>query len=326
MDVTFVCCVESGGLEAQCVRMIESLRRWGGVYSECPIFAVNPRFGAPLSKKTRSTFDKLEVKYISFNADNPYSWKGFLNKHYALAKVESIARSSSICWLDSDLLFLSEPTQLALEKGVDFKACTPDAKGASTGINDPMDLYWQGVCNSLGIDIDSLPYVTTCLEEKKVRFYFNSGVFIYKRSTNLSQLHLENTLKFFDTRLAPKHIGSFFFTQHTLGITIAKMGLTWSSLPWTYNYNAGSSTDTAYMMPERLKEVKILHYHDSLWPNNFSRLLNSLRLTHPEVASWLDSLGPLKDESSLEWKIFNLILNNVRKRKETRYVKTCSFV
>ena len=51
-DITFVCCVESGSLESQTIRMVESLRRYGGKFANAPVIAVTPRFGAPLSKAT----------------------------------------------------------------------------------------------------------------------------------------------------------------------------------------------------------------------------------------------------------------------------------
>lgn len=43
-QITFVCCVELGSLEAQTVRMIESLRRWGGQFANATVFAVTLRF------------------------------------------------------------------------------------------------------------------------------------------------------------------------------------------------------------------------------------------------------------------------------------------
>jgi hypothetical protein len=66
--ITFVCCVESGLLENQTVRMIESLRRWGGQLRESPIFAVTPRMGLPLSRQTHRDFERLGVEYLRFQA------------------------------------------------------------------------------------------------------------------------------------------------------------------------------------------------------------------------------------------------------------------
>ena len=83
-DTTFVCCVESGWLEPQTLRMVESLRRWGGQFAQSPVVAVTPRFGPPLAAKTRRAFGALNVEHYRFHADNQYAWKSFLNKHYAM--------------------------------------------------------------------------------------------------------------------------------------------------------------------------------------------------------------------------------------------------
>jgi hypothetical protein len=62
----FVCCVESGALEGQTVRMVESLRRWGGQFANAPLVAVSPRLSSPLSRETHRAFERLQVEYFSF--------------------------------------------------------------------------------------------------------------------------------------------------------------------------------------------------------------------------------------------------------------------
>ena len=71
-QITFVCCVESGWLKVQTVRMIESLRRWGGQFANAPVFAVTPRLDPLLMYKTRRAFDNLYVKYLRFHEKSAY--------------------------------------------------------------------------------------------------------------------------------------------------------------------------------------------------------------------------------------------------------------
>ena len=73
-QITFVCCVESGWLENQTVRMIESLHRWGGQLANSPMIAVTPRFGLPLSHKTHQAFERLQVQYLRVPAKSKYTW------------------------------------------------------------------------------------------------------------------------------------------------------------------------------------------------------------------------------------------------------------
>ncbi len=83
--VTFVCCVESGALEDQAVRLAASLRQWGGTFAVCPFLAITPRRGAPLRRDTRQAFDDLEVIYIRENVREPFAWFKFMAKLSAAA-------------------------------------------------------------------------------------------------------------------------------------------------------------------------------------------------------------------------------------------------
>ena len=332
-DITFVCCVESGFLESQTVIMIESLRRNGGVYKDLPVVAITPRIGPPLSKSTRKKFDNLNVTYKSFRPENKFSWKAFLNKHYSMAKAEEICESEFLCWLDSDLLFIGEPSNLLLETGEDFTACPSDLAGASCGINDPMDPYWKEVCSIFRINIESLPWVQAFVEKKEMRFYFNSGIFMYRRKTQLSRQHLENTIKFFEAKISSKITGSFF-TQQILGLTVHQMGLNWKILPHSHNYGTGAkmlrqwidsegNKNSAY---EALKESKVLHYHNALWPKHYDQLCSVLEKVLPEETKWIQEKGPLVNSAPFIWRAVGRILRASRSKKERKYLKQCQIL
>lgn len=324
-QTTFVCCVESGALETQTVRMIESLRRWGGKFSDAPLFAVTPRFGPPLARKTLDAFERLDVNYLRFQPQNKYSWKGFLNKHYAMAAVEDLSTTECVGWLDSDLLIVDEPDQLVLHEGEDFLACSPDRRGATTGADDPADVYWQEVCKIVGIDIEDLPWVTTELEKERIRLYFNSGVFVYRRSTGFSKHHLEATLKLFDARIA-SHSTGIYFTQHILGMAVVQMGLKWRSLPHSHNYGIGSKTYEKWYDEKEMREAKIVHYHDSMWPWFWTTFTTCLQDTHPAVADWLVPLGPLKNDAPLQWRAARKLLDYRRSQQQSKYASSCKVI
>ncbi|MDJ0674964.1 MAG: hypothetical protein QNJ36_06225 [Calothrix sp. MO_167.B42] len=325
-SITFVCCIESGWLENQTLRMIESLRRWGGQFANVPIFAVTPRFGPPLAHKTHQAFERLNVQHIRYQAQNKYSWKAFLNKHYALVAAEERSKSECIGWLDSDLLILDEPDQLILKEEEDFLACSPDGCGGTTGSGDAFEYYWGEVCKSVGINIEDLPWIQTELEGKRIRLYFNSGVFVYRRSTGLAKQHLQDTIKLFDSHIASRITGTYF-TQHILGMTVVKMGLSWRQLPHSHNYGMGSKIhNDQWYSQEKLKATKILHYHDSMWPHFWPTFMECLCDTHPDVAEWLSSLGPMQNESPPQWRTFSKIIDYFRSKQELAYKESCRVI
>lgn len=154
-SITFVCCVESGSLETQSIRMIESMRRWGGRFSDCSIMAVTPRFGPPIAEKTKRIFEKLNVTYIRFQSKGSYSWFNFMNKPYAVLAAEKHSKSEFICWLDSDLIFLGEPDQLLLAEGEDFAASPEIVGGTTDNLDDPEASYWNEAGQIIGVNMET---------------------------------------------------------------------------------------------------------------------------------------------------------------------------
>lgn len=324
-NITFVCCVESGPLETQTVRMIESLRRWGGQFANAPIVAVTPRFGPPLSESTNQAFETFNVNYLRFQAKNPYSWKNFMNQRYALIAAEEYSTSEFIGWLDSDLLIVGEPEQLLLKEGEDFVACAPDKNMGTSGLEDPFDPYWQKACQAVGIDIEDLPWITTEMEGIRIRLHWNGGVFVYRRSTGFAQHFLQNSIQLFDARLAHPAAG-IFFTQHAVAMTVVKMGISWRTIPHSHNFTMGTKTHAQWYREEQLKEAKIIHYHDSMWPHFWPEFIKCMGNTHPSVADWLSSLGPISNEAPLPWRATNKVLNYFRARRASAYQKMCEIV
>ncbi len=322
-QITFVCCVESGSLETQTVRMIESLRRWGGKFANAPIFAVTPRFGPPLAKKTHQIFDKFQVEYLWFQEKSKYSWNKFLNKPSAVVAVEKLATSESIGWLDSDLLIVDEPDQLTLNQGESFLACAPDKNIGTTGPQDPYEPYWQEVCKCVGIDIEEFPWIKTEHEGARIRMYWNSGIFVYRRSTNFADHYLQTFIQLCDSHLTAQNAGFFFNDQVALASSIVKIGIPWRALPYSHNFGLGNNALKDGYNKEQLKAAKIIHYHNSMWSEYWDTFVESLSETHPSVADWLTSIGPIKNEAPLPSRAMKKIINTIRSRKELAYTKSC---
>jgi hypothetical protein len=99
-SLAFVCCVESGPLEAETIRMADSLRRFGGAFATCPVYAVRSRIGPRLGNSTMAAFDRLDVTFLDAQFNRGYTWQHYLNKVYALRAVEATTDVETVCWLD----------------------------------------------------------------------------------------------------------------------------------------------------------------------------------------------------------------------------------
>jgi hypothetical protein len=143
LATTCVCCIESGSMETQTLAMLQSLRKCGGQLASAPVLAVTPRMGPPLARATHRQLEKLGVVHRGSHAIRTYGWYNFLNKTLAVLEAERFATTPTVTWIDSDMLFLGEPTELWLGDDEDFAACTPDAVGATTGPGDGNEPFWR---------------------------------------------------------------------------------------------------------------------------------------------------------------------------------------
>src|SRR5262249_54020734 len=151
------------------------------------------------------------------------AWFGYLNKPYALVAVEERATTPLLAWLDGDILVIREPTALALGEDEDFAACAHDRNIGSMGPDDPFDGYWQQVAKVFQIDLDSLPWVVTELEKERIRAYWNSGVFVWRRATGFARHYADDCRRLFESKVASAESGIFFTDQVALGITMARL-------------------------------------------------------------------------------------------------------
>ncbi len=316
--ICFVACVESGPLEAQTVRLAESLRRFGGALAGAEVLAVTARFGPPLARWTRQRFAELEVRHERVPSHPRYAWYHYLNKPLALAAAEGLTDAPVLAWLDSDILVLGEPAGLALGPDLDFAACAPDlGVVGSTGPDSPHDPDWRRLCALFGLGVDDLPWIVTESERERIRLYFNSGVFSYRRGTGFSAAYLDACLRVLDARFGFAHNGEHFTDQLVLGIVMHAAGLRWRALPHAYNFAMASFLP----LPDHgaLAAAKLLHYHDAMQPSSWPALLSSLQGAHPEAHAWLSAREPLGDPAPPPWRAVRQGLRVARGVPRRRY-------
>lgn len=318
--VTVVCCIEAGALEGLTLRMLMSLRRFGGEFARVPVLAVTPRRGPPLARSTRAALEALHVEHVSFAADEAYSWNNFMNKPHAVLAGEERARTPVLCWLDSDVLIAAPPEELSLPTA-DFTACPVDKNLGSAGGDDPNEPFWREVCALSGMEPDALPWVTTCAEKIPIRWYFNSGVFAVRRGLGFAEAFLEDCRRLLDGRIASRHAGIFFTDQIAMGLAALRLGLATYMLPHSHNLTLGSHAPPP--APEFLAQARILHHHDALWPPHFAATLQLLKSPLPHMTEFLKSLGPLQAERGLCMRLFLKLLKHRRGRALARHLAAC---
>jgi len=300
-SMALVACIEAGPLEPMTVRMVESLRRWGGRLAQCEVLAVNARRGAPLRSETRERLAKLHVHVVEARESHRYVWHHLLHKLHALVAVEGRTKAETIGWLDSDIILLGEPTDMILGEDEDFTAMPSMGILGSKGTEDPNDAFWARATERLGIRLESLPWVITAENQDRIRLYINSGVFTYRRSLGLAADFLKDCEKLLDARVPKKHIEAHLIEQASIGLTVHRKGLRWRVVTPPCNFNL-TSRQPELIVPEVVRDLRVLHYHDAMEPHTWERLLGVLRVTHPEVWEWLKDEGPVTDPTVGVWR------------------------
>jgi hypothetical protein len=215
-----------------------------------------------------------------------------MNKPVALAEVERIVGNGLICWLDSDTILTDEPSSLVLRSEHDFAACCTGKDVASAGPGDPSEAYWAELSALLGVDLDSMPWLVTVRTQERIRFHFNSGVFVFRAGLGFSQDYLGCNEKVLRHRVAHPTAGLHFTDQVVLGMTVLRCGFRWGQLPFSHNHTMGSFIGRPSNV-EPLSRAAIVHYHDSMSRREWTRFLMEMEGSHSAVFKWLEPMSAI---------------------------------
>jgi hypothetical protein len=251
-------------------------------------------------------------------------WQHYTNKLHALVIGEAASKAEHIAWLDSDILILGEPSELALNEGEDFVALPDLGVIGTTGGDHPYEEFWRRVANAFGMEVDALPWVPVA-QGQRIRLYFNSGVFVYRRSSGLAREYLADCEAYLDRNVPKTHDELHFMDQVTLGLTVVRLGLAWRALSIRSNYFV-TLREMELLDPGRMEGVSVLHYHDTLSGGTWNSVVDCLRRGYPCVAQWLEPQGPIGDPSPRIWRLAREFLRMWRGFARQRYYKSHGIV
>jgi len=321
--VTFLFCVESGYFEAQTPLVIASLRAFGGVFATAPVLAVTPRLGPPLTRETMRRFSELGVRYVRKNFGHKFDWYPYTNKALAALMAEEHAETEQVAWLDSDVLVVRPPDELALAADEDFAVCAYDKNVGSSGPDDPNEAYWKALGEAYRIPVDRLPWVETARDRQRVRFRLHSGVYTFRRGRGLGRAFVEDIDRMFTSRIIYSPSLPYPGDDVALAYSVVRLGLRWRLLPVECNYEIGPHSPTYDRA--LLRQSKILHFHHVLRrPEDAAWLLQELARDLPDVAAWLRNKVPQgRHPGGLSGTVVRRMLFEWRKWRSKRHAAIC---
>jgi hypothetical protein len=313
-DAGFVACIEDGALEAQALLLFDSIRRYAGRFRNCSLYALSPRVGHPISRSARRRLDDLGVKYIEKILNKDCTEYGSANRVAAAAYIEETYPHEILVILDSDTLFLNEPSEFLFESDIDVAVRPVDVKGLSTaGSDDAFDAYWRALCHSSGVDYKQIPWRESFVDHERIKANYNGGLVVVRGGLGIMRRWAEFFFASVGRGLRPNPDGLTFragagwvdsaagrlwgSNQAALSVAIWSSTQRVRELPPTYNYplHLHEQIDSA-LAKQAFPRLVHVHYHwllekDSLAANPLFGPASPLSTRQRE---WLLSATPLR--------------------------------
>jgi hypothetical protein len=294
MRLAFLFCVESGPLEQQSLLLARSIRRWTGPHADSRIHAYLPRPGSTISDETAAAFAELGVGLEPEPANREHAQDPMVSRVHAGALAESTLDEDVLVFCDSDSVFLREPKQLALARGIDAGVRPVGLVGkGSTGPGHENDPYWARLYELAGAGGE--PYVRTVVTRDRIRAYWNAGLIAVRREAGIFGQWLEVLRTVLDAGHLPDTPYYPSADQLTLAATLARRPDRVKRLNHRYNYPLQKRP----LLGPRLRALdldQLVHVHYHRWfqlPGFLERLEPPL---DPETAQfrWLQEQLPLQ--------------------------------
>jgi acyl-CoA synthetase (AMP-forming)/AMP-acid ligase II/thioesterase domain-containing protein/acyl carrier protein len=296
-DLAFITCIEAGYLEAQSLLLYESIRRYGGRFSQCPIYAVSPRAGRAPSPQTKQRLEQLSVEYIDRVLNSELDFFSLANKSLACAYIEENQSHEILVWLDSDTLLFREPSKFWLPDYIDVAVRPINRKRNTTsGANDPFDDYWRKMCQACDVDYDSIPFLETFVDRCIIKACYNGGLVVVRPEKGIFRRWIENLKRGVRLGFVPRIDRCWVDDQPALSLAIWGATERAQILEPVYNYNI-QAIDVEPQQAKFYSSLPLvhIHYHQMFSANRLSKnpLLQPNFIWEDNLKQWLMQYIPL---------------------------------
>jgi len=254
-STTIIICTEKGVLENMSKILITSIRKFGGVFSNCPIYSFQPRKAQKVSQQTKRFFEDNQVEFIDLELNKKYAYYPLANKQMVCAWAERNLNSEILVFLDSDVVVFDEPKEFLVVKKNEVRVNPVALKGiGSNGQNDGNSTYWESLYKKVGVKTKK--YIKTLVDKELILEYWNTGHISTRRENGLFNEWNKNLQDVLSQKLIPSN-GLFFAEQATFAATVSSLELEVRPFGKKYNYHLLKRSKIINPI-----EIVSLHYHD----------------------------------------------------------------
>lgn len=165
------------------IRLAESIRTFGGKFADAPIWVFAAADIALTDSAQTDRLKNLGVEFKNYTFPEHVDWLYYAGKPYAAARAETIAardNSAVLIWLDTDTIFLMEPSDFNLPENISLAYRTVMHNRAGSLYGQPPDTLWRRIYELTGLTDDMLFPMTTQADRQKIRAYFHCGLIVVR--------------------------------------------------------------------------------------------------------------------------------------------------
>lgn len=261
-SIAFVLCTEGGGqLEQESLLMAASFRRFTGKFKDAPLYSFQVRENWDVSRETVIKLEALGVKHQKIVLNKDYPNYPLANKPLLCAYAEETIDADILIFLDSDLIFFSEPQEFLLPPEYDVGIRPEHHKMiGSSGVSDPNEEYWMRLYKIAGVK-DLSRFMTTTVDQQYIRSFWNSGLVAVRRKLGIFSAWKQNIEQLLEvgTSITKEN---WYYEQSALSATICAATENVFQFSPGYNYPIHSHNN----MPEkerlrRFEDMVCIHDH-----------------------------------------------------------------
>jgi len=278
-SVAFICCIEPGFLEEQVVRLAQSIRLFAGSYCDYPIYAISPH-GEMVSRSILQKLEALAVTLIIDNLNQDLRDFPYANKAYAVEYIQQNHAHDSYIFVDSDTLFIDEPSALYLDETIGFLARPVDMRTiCSSPLDDSYQDYWNACCQLAGTKLEDLTILMSTADNQIVRANWNGGLLMFRGDKEIGERWRFLIEEMWKRMILPNP--NNFWGSGQVSFTLAACSLKMNGYCLNHEYNIPLHLPLSLTRLDRIERPRHIHYHwllDPEYKHEWSQKLSGLRL------------------------------------------------
>ena len=161
--------------------LAESIRTYAGSFKNSPIWIYVPEKWMENKGAFAKKLLEMDAEIKGSTAPEQALAFPYARKVFAAAKGEAGAKGKAeiFIWLDDDTVFLQEPGEFILDRGVSFGYRPVTHKLIGSLFSEPLDAFWERVYDRLSVPETAVFPMTTPADSKTIRPYFNAGLLLF---------------------------------------------------------------------------------------------------------------------------------------------------